>query len=274
MERRRFLFRTLGVLAAPALYAAGIERWRIEITHHRIPLPRLPQPLRLVQLSDLHHSPLVSLDYLAHVAELALAQQPDLICLTGDYVDAPHLTHDPAYPEFFRSLSRRVPTFAVLGNHDGGKWFERRFPSHDPRPIERVLSQGEVHLLQNSSTQFAGLHLAGLADLWSGYFHARPAFESMPSATPTIVLAHNPDSKAALAPYPWDLLLAGHTHGNQIRLPFIDSNQWAVVRDTRFIAGLYRWQGRHLHVNRGIGGFHGIRFNCRPEISVLHLIPA
>ena len=86
-----------------------------------------------------------------------------------------------------------------------------------------------------------------------------------------MVVAHNPDSKDYLKDYRWDLLLSGHTHGGQIVLPFVQN--FAAVRDKRFIAGLYRWEGRQIYITRGVGSLMGIRFNCRPESSILTLTP-
>ena len=105
-------------------------------------------------------------------------------------------------------------------------------------------------------------------------FEPERAFAHASRTGPTILLNHNPDAKDILRRYPWHLMLAGHTHGNQIYLPFLGRHPWAVVQDPRFIAGRYDWEGRQLHINRGIGGLAGIRLNCRPEVSLLLLEPA
>jgi hypothetical protein len=65
--------------------------------------------------------------------------------------------------------------------------------------------------------------------------------------------------------------LCGHTHGGQIVLPLIGA-PWAPVRDKRFIAGLYSWENRWIHITRGVGNVHGGRFNCPPEVSLLTLL--
>jgi predicted MPP superfamily phosphohydrolase len=114
----------------------------------------------------------------------------------------------------------------------------------------------------------------GVGDLWCFEVFPDKAFATAGREGPTVLLNHNPDAKDELIKHPWDLMLAGHTHGNQIHIPGIDLSRWAVVRDPRFIAGLYNWEGRQLHINRGIGGLSGIRLNCRPEVSVLELTPA
>ena len=254
-------------------YAGLVEKWRVEVTQTRIALPGLHRPLKLVHLSDLHLGRAISLDHLHYVADLALAAKPDLICLTGDYVDYPDMGHDPAYKDVFRRLSQAAPAFATLGNHDGSH-HHPRLEEIDHSVIRARLSSGAVHLLHNEATQFEGLNLVGVGDLWSWEVNPERAFAQAPRAGPTILLNHNPDAKEELRVYPWQLMLAGHTHGNQIRVPFLGRHPWAVVQDPRFIAGHYHWDNRQLHINRGIGGLAGIRINCRPEVSVLHLEPA
>lgn len=258
--------------SALCAYAGFVEKWRVEVTETRIPLPGLAKPVRLTQLSDLHLGRAISLDHLHHVATLALATKPDLFCLTGDYVDYPDVGYDVAYRAVFRRLSQAAPTFATLGNHDGSH--------HHPRPgeidhtvIRARLSAGGVHLLHNDAAQQVGLNLVGVGDLWSWEVDPERAFHDTASGLPTILMNHNPDAKDALLPYPWQLMLSGHTHGNQIRVPFLGRHPWAVVQDPRFIAGHYHWEGRQMYINRGIGGLSGIRLNSRPEVSVLRLEP-
>lgn len=84
------------------------------------------------------------------------------------------------------------------------------------------------------------------------------------------MLCHNPDAKDKLRASAWDLMLCGHTHGGQLRLPGI-GRPFAPVRDVRYVEGLRPWEGRLIHITRGIGNLHGLRFNCRPEINLLNL---
>ena len=83
-------------------------------------------------------------------------------------------------------------------------------------------------------------------------------------------MSHNPDAKIHLRPLDWDLVVCGHTHGGQLRLPFLGT-PFAPVADKRYVEGLHRWQERWLYVTRGVGNLHGVRFNCRPQVSVLDL---
>ena len=76
-----------------------------------------------------------------------------------------------------------------------------------------------------------------------------------------------PDSKEHLRKYPWDLMLCGHTHGGQCDLVF--GTPFAPVRNKRYVRGLHPWNDRWIHTTKGVGNLHGLRFNCRPEVSLL-----
>jgi predicted MPP superfamily phosphohydrolase len=87
---------------------------------------------------------------------------------------------------------------------------------------------------------------------------------------PLILLSHNPDTKQRLLRYSWDLMLSGHTHGGQLSLPLV-GEPFAPIEDKAHVHGLYRWEDRWLHITAGVGALHSLRFNCRPEVSVLTL---
>ena len=107
-----------------------------------------------------------------------------------------------------------------------------------------------------------------MGDLWSGEIEAARAFSGVDPRAPTVLLAHNPDSKDELGAYPWDLMLSGHTHGGQVIVPF-DGPRFAPVEDKRYVAGLKPWGTRQIHVTRGVGNIGGVRFRCRPEVSLV-----
>ena len=115
------------------------------------------------------------------------------------------------------------------------------------------------------------VYVAGVGDLWAGELNAEKAFESRPSVGATrVLLAHNPDSKDTLRHQPWDLMLSGHTHGGQCDLVFFGT-PFAPVRDRRYVRGLGKWNDRWIHVTAGVGNLHGLRLNCRPDVSLLTL---
>lgn len=140
--------------------------------------------------------------------------------------------------------------------------------------IGRFLEDAGIRVLHNRADVIEigdrKIQIVGLGDLWAEEADPAEAFRGCRNF-PTVVLAHNPDTKDLIAGYPWQLMLSGHTHGGQVVLPLIGPC-FAPVRDRRFIAGLYEWQGRRLFITRGVGNIYGFRFSCRPEVSILELV--
>jgi hypothetical protein len=276
--RRRFLGALLlgggGVAADMAL----IEPHALRTIELDVPLssgPR-PEPLRLLHMSDFHASECVSLEFLERAVRLGLETKPDLICLTGDFISW-QWTEWPAFADVLRLLSAAAPTFAVLGNHDGGPWAasSRNNGYGDATLVRELLRSAGITLLHNASQplQIRGRNLlmTGVGDLYNREVDAEQAFARVAeSGAATILLNHNPDAKTLVADRPWDLMLCGHTHGGQCQIPFIGA-PFAPVKDLRFLEGLRRWNDRWIHVTRGVGNLHGLRFNCRPEVNLLRL---
>jgi predicted MPP superfamily phosphohydrolase len=137
-----------------------------------------------------------------------------------------------------------------------------------------MLGNAGITLLHNASTIFQHrdwkLNIVGLGDWWADEMEPQTAYRKADRSIPTILLTHNPDTKNRLDTWPWDLMLSGHTHGGQLSLPMIGT-PFAPIRDHRFVRGLHRWHDRWLHITKGVGNLHGMRLNCRPEVSVLTL---
>jgi predicted MPP superfamily phosphohydrolase len=273
MTRRRLIGSLLGTAAAAA-YPCYLEpRW-LDLTEHHVKLARTPllQPIRVLQISDLHASFFVPFSLIASAISACLEQKPDLICVTGDFItcgqDADHRT----YVDLLRVLPSAAPTFAVLGNHDGGKWARRRQGYPDHRLVDQLLQESGIELLHNRSVRVRAanqnISLVGVGDLWSDEIDPNTAFAGIDQRDPILLLSHNPDSKDFLGPYPWDVMLSGHTHGGQVVLPFLGP-RFAPVQDLRYVAGLKPWGARQIHVTRGVGNLWGVRFRCRPEVTLL-----
>ena len=277
ITRRRFLIGCLAAGAGVASWTRFIEPWWFKIAHHTVPLGLGGEPLRLLQLTDMHADPM-PLDYLRKTFRAGLALKPDLICLTGDFIT---LKYDQwaEYTALLAELPAVAPTFAILGNHDGGKW-AYRLGFHDgyadTKPVRAMLDAAHIPLLHNrrERLEFRGhaLDLVGLGDWWADEMKPAAAFSGWKRepGVPTILLSHNPDTKDRLLPFSWDVMLSGHTHGGQLSLPFV-GEPFAPIQDKRFVRGLYRWEDRWLHVSAGVGALHTARFNCRPEVSLLTL---
>jgi predicted MPP superfamily phosphohydrolase len=285
ITRRQFIGATVGSGVVGAIgvgcYAWGYEPTNWEVTRTEIQLgdkPKLGQPVRVLHLSDLHASSSVSMEMLREAIELGLVTQPDVIFVTGDFFTGIFDQWD-AYKKVLRLLSAVAPVYAVLGNHDGhidtagvGGWATRA-------QVTDLLADSGLKLLYNEHDRLTirgqKIDLFGVGDLWrkecfpDRAFGARPARESADEPW-RIALSHNPDSKDLFAPFDWDLMLCGHTHGGQVVLPVVGA-LWVPIEDKRFVGGLYAWENRQLFVTRGVGNLLGIRLNCRPEISGLEL---
>jgi len=258
----------IGVAGYGFLWESG---W-LRVREYDVPIKGLGQPLSLLHLSDMHAGGDVPWSLIEKGITLGIDLEPDLICVTGDFITH-KLSGKSRYATLLKRLADHAPTYAVLGNHDGGKWAAGRGYS-DTSVVRDILATAGITLLHNTSVEQSGLQLVGLGDLWAKECKPFRAW-SKPAApqSPTVVLSHNPDSKDTI-PYPYELMLCGHTHGGQLRVPFSGATPFAPVRDHRFVDGLCSWKQRHIHITRGIGNLMNTRLNCRPEVSLLHLKPA
>jgi uncharacterized protein len=277
-SRRRFL---RAVLLSGAAAAAGVtymryvepRSLRLSLTPVHLPGTGLSARIRILHLSDLHLSKVVPLDFIRSAIRLGLTANPDLICLTGDYVTG-RVSGPDEYVSLLKELSLAAPTYASFGNHDGGSWVSPRGGYRDLSEMRGLFEEADIHCLHN---QFASvviqgqpIELVGLGDLWAEDVRPDEAFpaDAGDRRAARIVLCHNPDAKNLVEDKAWDLMLCGHTHGGQLRLPVIGT-PFAPVEDHAFVAGLNPWSNRWIYTTRGVGNVLGLRFNCPPQVSVL-----
>jgi predicted MPP superfamily phosphohydrolase len=255
-------------------------------------LPASLQGIKLVQLSDFHYDGLrLSEAMLAEAIALSNEAEPDLILLTGDYVtDDPTPIHQLV--QQLKHLESRYGVYAVLGNHDIQL-------SHSKAEVTDAFTSIGVHVLWNQIAYPLGkeLPLVGLADYWSREFHPAPVMNQIDSATPRIVMSHNPDTAMILQKWRVDLQLSGHTHGGHIVLPGIGPvvlyykkflkklpikwRRWVtlllgdaskVVRYWEWAQGFHHVANNQLYVNRGLGTYRPGRLFCPPEVTVITLV--
>jgi predicted MPP superfamily phosphohydrolase len=245
--------------------------WSIdpEITETDIWLRRLNPAhdgLKIVQLSDIHHSLYTPIEEVQRAIHLANLLRPDVIALTGDYVT---LSETYIWPvaRALGKLRARLGVFAVLGNHD----FQV-----DADVVTRALQAQRIRVLRNSHFALrrgsAVLWIAGVDDLWWRAADFGEALRHLPARDPKILLCHNPIGVRLAAKYGVDLMLSGHTHGGQVKLPFVGSVYGRSRLGERFVEGWNRLDGTQIYVSRGIGKvLLPIRFNCPPEIALFRL---
>lgn len=276
-ERRRVASRASGRPQTPlralafnlgeAARAALTEPFRLTVEHHQIRLRRLPRELdgfRIVQLSDLHHSPFTSREQIERAIATANSLQPDIVALTGDYVSKEREYAAPC-AELLGGLRPRHGIFAVLGNHD--HWT-------DAALITDLFRAEGITVLINQGMRFenkgAAFWLAGVDDTMVGLEDLPLALAGASEQEFKLLLAHNPIILRKAARAGVDLVLSGHTHGGQVSLR---SDRSASGRPRRrLLKGLARQGETQIYVTRGLGTVVlPVRFGCPPEVSLLEL---
>src|SRR5690606_16405275 len=217
VNRRQFLRLALG--SAPLLLGLGAahEAYSFELPRERRVIRGLRSRLRLTLLTDLHIGPYMGRHQLAEWVEASNELEPDLVVLGGDLVDQMYQGDLSEFRELLPAFESRLGVVAVLGNHD-----RTRF--RDLSPLLAALRDSGVTLLRNGGVQLRDdLYLAGIDDWRTGdpdVARALAAAPTGPDAGARVLVSHNPDAIPDL-PEGIDLVLAGHTHGGQVRLPLI-----------------------------------------------------
>jgi uncharacterized protein len=265
---------------AHVAYARHVEPTWLELNTHPIPVRDLPAAfagLRIVQMSDFHGSREVSSTFLDEAVGLAQAQQGEIIVLTGDFIHK-GFKHIERVARILGRLRAPMGIFAVLGNHDfsvrNALGFRRH--KHLHRMVADALANQGIRVLQNETQALirgdAVIYLTGVDDLWSRQCDLDQAFAGLRPTVPRIVLAHNPWTVEHLGDHRCDLMLSGHTHGGQVKLPVL-GHVTLGPKGRRFAAGIYKVRDSWLYVNKGVGFGFRVRYGVRPEVAVLTLVP-
>lgn len=278
MLTRRGFLKAIGAAAlSGGVYACGIEPSWLETVRKEIALDGLDPAFDgyvVAQISDLHVGSGVPLSYLKRAVEEANASGPDLVVVTGDIVDGCAPTGAAAEAaELLCALRPRDAVMAVLGNHDTGAFHPNRGVDQQAvRRLRRAVEAAGVDLLMNEERTLrrgpGRLRVAGFGDLWSGQFDARAFRGGCGEAT--LVLSHNPDTALELAERGAGLVLSGHTHGGQVRIPLLGP-PYCPIRHRELMYGHHRLGKTQVYVNPGLGYSHRIRFLARPELTVFRL---
>ncbi|HUR52668.1 MAG TPA: metallophosphoesterase [Gemmataceae bacterium] len=277
-SRHARLARFVGRNWARVGYGYRVEPTWLEVNRFAMPVRDLSpafEGLKVAHLTDFHCGGHIPAGYIEGVIERTVAEKPDVIALTGDFVHKgyKHVAHAA---KLFRGLTAPLGVFAVLGNHDfsvrNALGIRRHRGLH--KAVADALAGEGVRVLRNESVSFerdgSKLLVAGVDDLWSCESDPAAALAGVCPNTPRVVLAHNPQSVDQFDDHRFDLLLSGHTHGGQIDWPGM-GRVLLGKKAKRWAAGLYPHGGASVYVNKGVGFGWRFRFGVRPELAVFTL---
>jgi len=282
MLMRRNLLELLGVVPDSILLAIGGIDWgfiggpngfRVETVKLRLKrLARVFSGLRLAQISDIHMGSWMDLNRFQRVAELIIAQKPDLLLLTGDFLVGRGFTDASKQAindlrTVLSPLAASIPSFAVLGNHD--YWT-------NPAAIREMLAFAGITDLTNTVFTFTregeNLHLCGVDDVRAGDVRLHDVIAQLNDNGAALLLAHEPDfADTSAATGKFDLQISGHTHGGQVVIPFLGAPILPAL-GKKYPSGLYEVGDMFQYTNRGVGTDRlAIRINCPAEITIFIL---
>jgi|SRR5580658_5892912 predicted MPP superfamily phosphohydrolase len=281
ISRRSFLRTGIGGVAGMAVYSGEIDRHWLEVTRHDIHLSGLADAfdgLRIAQLSDIHMDEFTEPYFVHHVVERINLMKPDMVLLTGDYVSNGLSSRQIAIRSAWQCAHILAQLecrhlYGVLGNHD---------VTVDAKAVTEAFSANGITMLNNACLPIERsgerIWLAGLDDPLEGNPNpelAIPASIRNVPNQPIVLMCHAPDYADQLLAHPAGkavgLMLSGHTHGGQVRLPLVGALQLPEL-GRKYVEGWFRIDSMQLYVNRGIGTV-GIpfRLDCPPEITLFTL---
>jgi predicted MPP superfamily phosphohydrolase len=277
VTRRGFLLGSGAVAAGMAFYSGEIARHEISVVTRPIAINNLPaafQNFRIVQISDIHYEEYAEPSFVARVIGQVNALAPDLVVLTGDYVSFGPLGRSFALGAMERCAEQLshvacARRYAVMGNHDSVL---------GAPTIRPILAAVGIPLLVNEHVPIERggerLWLSGIHDPVTHVPNLETAIPERPDG-PVLLMSHGPDYADEVLVHPRgrlvDLMISGHTHGGQVRIPFVPPVHLP-EGGRKYIEGLFRFGRMQLYVNRGIGTTGlPLRLNCPPEITLMTL---
>lgn len=279
ITRRNFILGSGLTAAGVALYAGEIARHEIDLVENTVPVRHLPSTFagfRIVQLSDIHLDEFTEPLFLEHVVHRINDLAPDLVLVTGDFVTRGSLTFLSSRHAAYRcaeilSTLKCPQVYTVLGNHDVGVSAPLVIGALQSVKIPVLVNE---HIpIERGGSRF---WLCGTDDAGT----RRPDLDlTIPEAPdgPIILMVHEPDYADIVVKHPRgkfvDLMLSGHSHGGQVRIPFYGPLILPPMGQ-KYVMGRFQFGEMQLYVNRGIGTVGlPFRFDCSPELTVHTLQP-
>ncbi len=240
------------------------QLWQLHVVEYEIAVSALPASLdglAICHISDLHFSPRIERAYFDEVVRIANAMEVDLVALTGDVCDKARFID--WIPETLGQMRARLSKLFILGNHD--------LRTHDVQRLRATMQEAGFTDVGGrlESLADAPIVVAGNERPW--FRHAAPSITQLPDDHLKLLLSHSPDQLGWARQHGFDLMLAGHTHGGQIRFPLVGPVICPSWHGTKYSCGFFASEPTLLHVSRGTASLFPYRMNCRPEITKLVL---
>ncbi|HEY9771646.1 MAG TPA: metallophosphoesterase [Coleofasciculaceae cyanobacterium] len=267
----KFTLITIVFFTCCYIYGSKIEPNWIEVVSIQLTIPNLARTFdnfKIVQISDLHTSKFMPEQRLARIIRLVNQQQPDAIAITGDLITQNNRFDANRLRQTLSQLKSKSGIFSVLGNHD--HWGEAI------AVLKQVLIESNITNLDNQVYSIEHgdekLAFAGLDDPYWGNPDLEKTIAQLPKDTAAILLVHEPDYiEKSAATHQFALQLSGHSHGGQIRVPFLGPLVLP-PGGRKYFAGLNQVENTITYTNRGLGMTNlPLRFGSRPEITVFTL---
>jgi uncharacterized protein len=254
----RFVFLAAALLLA--IDALWIEPYRVEVTHYEMHAP-VRAPLKIAHLTDIHTNGQGRRE--RELFELLANEKPDVIVVAGDTISTLGGNYSQVQ-DLLKQMHAPLGVWVVRGNCENARPLRRE---------RQFYADAGVHLLVNVSQSVrSDVWVVGLDDLASGTPQLDTALSGVPPGVFTIALFHSPaffDRAAGRV----NLCLSGHTHGGQVRFPFLPP-LWLPKGCGRYLEGWYQEDGSKMYVGRGLGmSVLPVRFLCRPEVTFITLQP-
>jgi uncharacterized protein len=277
---RNGIWKALARTGLTGVHALPVNRRWVEIHRRSMPLQNLDPALagfRIVQISDLHYSPVVWQRYLVQFVHWVNELKPDIVVVTGDLITGGY-RFAPRVAKILSHLKTTHGVICTLGNHDYSIYGKASEAEGLRRAnfLQKSLEDHGLICLRNKTLHIkpkeavVPLAIVGLDDEWSGHLDADLAFHKIDPALPIVCLNHNPANAKELLKHPWQWMLSGHTHGRQVATSRF-GRAFYPHRYRHYTHGYYAVHGRHLYVNRGLSyGRRALNW-CRPEITLFKL---
>jgi len=258
--KKRWFF--MLILAVLFFYARFVEPKLLFVHHYKI---ETGFKARYALIADMHLGIYNDASIMKRTVDKINKEDVEAVLIAGDFTYEPQLDD---MKQLFASLSKlKVPVYAVLGNHDCQR------PGPDIRKeLEKVLTDLGVKIITNKAVKLNNVTLLGLGSLWAGDDDLL-RLSNYTKEENLVVLTHNPDTTLDYHPnhHP-DLTLAGHTHGGQVRIPYLYKKVIPVRGDVPWNQGLYTFKEQKVFVTSGIGEIGlPLRFLIPPTIDIIEL---